>query len=277
MILEYLKSKVFLKNIARAAGIFIGIILIIFIFLRIYTNHGEAFSVPDFRGMNLDQAEILAKQMHLRLVVFDSIFQVNVPAETIIDQHPAPEFKVKKNRKIFLTKNARIPDNILMPNLVGLSLRQARSQLEMAGLVLGEIKYEPDIAVGEVLSQLYRGKAVNASDSIQLYKGSSIDLVVGRGLSHQSTYIPDVVGMGITKAKEKITDAVLNLGAIIEDNTIIPNQDTLVPFIFKQRPAKDLNRRIPLGSAIDVWITTDSTKLPFYVSPFDTVAFDTEN
>jgi beta-lactam-binding protein with PASTA domain len=115
---------------------------------------------------------------------------------------------------------------------------------------------------------------VDATDSLLIYKGSFIDLIVGRGLSHQSTFIPDVVGMSVEKAKDKINDAVLNLGAIIEDHTDLPDQDTIEAFIYKQRPAKDMDRRIPLGSAIDVWITTDSTKLPFYMPPIDSTEIE---
>lgn len=274
MIIHDLKSNLFLKNIVLAIVIFFAIVLFVFLFLRIYTNHGEAFSVPDFKGMRLEQAKTLANEMHLRLIVSDSSFQIDSPPETVLEQHPVAGFKVKKNRKIFITKNAHIPDNVLMPNVVGLTLRQARSQLESSGLVVGDIKYTPDIAVGEVLKQQYRGKTVDASDSIIVYKGSFIDLVVGRGLSHQSAYIPDVVGLSVEKAKEKINDAVLNLGAIIEDNTIVPDQDSIEVFIYKQRPVKDIDRRIPLGSAIDVWITTDSTKLPFYIPIADSTEIE---
>ena len=65
-------------------------------------------------------------------------------------------------------------------------------------------------------------KRFTKGDSLQ--KGSVIDLVLGKGLSNQRTPVPDLIGMNLDPAKNKILVSSLNLGTFIYDNTIINGQ-----------------------------------------------------
>ncbi len=182
-----------------------------------------------------------------------------------MDQNPPPELQVKKGRTIFLTINAIIPEMTRMPDVVGISLRQARAIIETAGLKIGRLSYVPDIAVNNVLQQKYKGDVIEEGDSIP--KGAVIDLVLGRGLSDDKTAAPDLIGLHLNTAIDKITVRYLNLGAIIYDGTVETQEDSLDAFIWKQRPVFDSESLLNLGSAVDIWLTVDSTKLPDFVIP----------
>ena len=121
-------------------------------------------------------------------------------------------------------------------------------------------RYIPDLSIDVVIEQLYNGKEITEGDSLQ--KGSVIDLVLGKGLSNQRTPVPDLMGMNLEPARNKILVSSLNLGTYIYDNTIINREDTLNAFVYKQNPEFKEDASLQLGSAIYLWLTVDSAKLP---------------
>ena len=258
--LKFLISKYFLKHLGIAISVIFGISIIALLFLRIYTRHGQALSVPDITGLSIPEADSILTERELRYQIVDSVYNANLMRGSIIDQNPRPEFKVKENRTIFLTINAFNPEIIRMPNVVGVSLRQARAIVLTAGLNIGQLTYVPDIAVNNVLQQKFNGDVIEEGDSI--VKGSYIDLVLGRGLSNEKTAAPDLVGMLFEQAKERITNRYLNLGAVIYDASFEDAEDSLNAFVWKQKPEFDEENLMNLGSSVDIWLTADSTKLP---------------
>ncbi len=55
---------------------------------------------------------------------------------------------------------------------------------------------------------------------IRSRKAPSIDLVLGKGLSNQRTAVPDLMGLDLESARNKIFSASLTLVTSIYDNTI---------------------------------------------------------
>ena len=258
--LKFLISKLFFKHLFLAIVISFFMLLITFLALRIYTRHGQALSVPDLRGKFESEIMEILLEKELKYEIVDSVYNIAYERGTVVDQNPPPEFQVKKGRTIFLTINAIIPEMTRMPDVVGVSLRQARAIIETAGLKIGRLSYVPDIAVNNVLQQKYKGNVIEEGDSIP--KGAVINLVLGRGLSDDKTAAPDLIGLHLSTAIDKITVRYLNLGAIIYDGTVENEEDSLNAFIWKQRPVFDIESLLNLGSAVDIWLTVDSTKLP---------------
>ena len=258
--LKFLISRLFLKHLLIAISIIVFMSIITLLFLRIYTRHGQAFSVPDITGLTIPEADSILAARELRYQIVDSVYNANLTRGSIIDQNPRPEFKVKENRTIFLTINAFNPEIIRMPNIVGVSLRQARAIVQTTGLNIGNLTYIPDIAVNNVLQQKYNGNVIEEGDSI--IKGSQIDLVLGRGLSNEKTAAPDLVGLFFEQAKERITHRYLNLGAVIYDASFEDAEDSINAFVWKQKPEFNDEALMNLGSSVDIWLTADSTKLP---------------
>jgi beta-lactam-binding protein with PASTA domain len=257
---KFLLSKIFLKNLGLAVIIFVGMIIILLIWLNFYTRHGQARPVPDFYGLTMEQTAKLAKKSRLRYQVIDSVYTTLVPRGCVAEQNPKPGFKVKKWRNLVLTINAYNPEMVAMPNLVDLPIRQAIAMIASSGFEMGELRYRPDLSIDVVIEQLYNGKSIAEGDSLQ--KGSVIDLVLGKGLSNQRTPVPDLIGMALEPARNKILVSSLNLGAYIYDNTIINGKDSLNAFVYKQNPEHREGANLQLGSAIYLWFTVDSAKMP---------------
>lgn len=255
-LIRYIESHIVLRNIVLAFLILVFGTTIIMQLLKIVTRHNQNLSVPDFSGLTLEEATQSAQSRNLRIEVFDSVFLTDYEKGTVVEQHPKAGFKVKKNRKIFLTMNAMNPERVAMPDLVDLTFIQARAKLESFGLKIGHISYEPNIGQNMVLAQKIRGRAIIPGDSI--VKGAKIDLVLGMGLSDEQTEIPNLIGLSLEAANILASDRFLSLGAAVRDGSVATNDDEQRAVIYRQKPEAGFS--LPMGSAIDVWITLDSTK-----------------
>lgn len=257
---KFLLSRVFYKNLGLAFVIIVGLILITMLWLSIFTRHGQARPVPDFYGLTIDESAIIAKKKKVRITVIDSLYTNIVPRGRVFEQNPKAGFKVKKKRRVFLTINAFNPEMVEMPNLVGLSARQAYTIIEGAGLEAGNPIYRPDLTIDFVLEQLIGGAKVEPGDSIQ--KGSEVVLVLGKGLSSRRTPVPDLIGKNLQLSKSTILGSSLTLGTYNFDSSVINSEDSLNAFVYKQNPEYSEDATLQLGSAVYIWLSTDSTRLP---------------
>ncbi|MCF8377977.1 MAG: PASTA domain-containing protein [Bacteroidales bacterium] len=259
--LKFLISKRFLKNLIIAASLSIVLLSGIFLWLHIFTRHNQTISVPDFSGLTEEEAGIIASSKNLRFEITDSVFYKDLPKGLIAKQNPKPGEKVKQNRRIYLTKNAVNPEKVAMPTVTGVSLRQARTILESNGLVVGKLSYKPDIAMNVVLEQKHNDSLILAGAILP--KGSEINLTLGKGLSNETTAVPNLIGFSRFLAKEYLNDRYLNIGGEIYDSSVKNEEDSIASFIWQQRPEFNEEFRLQLGSQVDIFLTIDSTKLPF--------------
>ena len=257
---KYLVSRVFFKNLGLAVAIAAALLLVTLIWMSIFTRHGQARPVPDFYGLTVEDAGKLARKKRVQVNVIDSVYTTIVPRGCVVEQHPVAGFKVKKNRHVVLTINAFNPEMVRMPDLVGLSARQAYALIESAGLEAGNPVYRPDLTIDFVLEQHFKGQPVEAGDSLQ--KGSEIVLVLGKGLSSRRTPVPDLTGMILPVAKSTILGSSLTLGTYNFDQSVKNSDDSTAAFVFKQNPEFAEDATLQMGSAVYIWLTVDSTRLP---------------
>jgi len=68
--------------------------------------------------------------------------------------------------------------------------------------------------------------------------------------------------------------ASLNLGAYVFDATVMTADDSLNAFVYKQNPDFHADATVQLGSAVYIWLTTDTLMLPSDNMNVDTVAYN---
>ena len=258
--LRFLLSKKFFGHLGIAIAVGIILILAVLLWLRIYTHHGQAITVPNLTALTTDEVGDVTTSRQLRYEVVDSVFSNELPRGTVLKQNPKANSRVKKDRKIFLTMNAVNPEMVSMPALVGLSNRQSRLALQNAGLILGDISYQPDYARNNVLQQMHNGSVIN--EGTEITKGTVIDLVLGMGPSSETTRIPDLIGVGLEAATDMIADYYLNIGAITYDESMENAEDSSAAFIWRQYPEFEEFSRLNMGMEVDIWLSIDSTLLP---------------
>lgn len=269
--LRFLITKKFLQHLGLAVSITLFLVIATLVWLRIYTHHGKTITVPDLSGLTVEEVADVTLARRLRYEVVDSVYSTEMPRGTVIKQNPPAHSSVKRNRRVFLTLNAVNPEMVAMPRLVGLSIRQARLALDNAGLSLGEISYRADYAVNNVLEQKHSDSLIG--EGMQVTKGAVIDLVLGMGISNETTRVPDLVGLQMEVAKDRIADYFLNVGAVTYDESMEDAEDSSAAFIWRQYPEFDEFRSMNKGMEVDIWLTIDSTLLP---QP-DTTLLENEN
>jgi beta-lactam-binding protein with PASTA domain len=258
-VLKFLVSKRFFRHIVAAIALIIISFIATFITLNIYTHHGDSFATPDFSGLTEQQFIDLIQQKELRYKIIDSVHINNYTPGAVVEQTPKSGSRVKVNRTIFFTINAYTAEKVTMPNLIDFSLRNAQVTLESYGLSVGQLIYIPSEYTQLVLGQHYEGKPIEPGTSIK--KGTSIDLLVGQGLSNIKTDIPNLKGLTLEQARSLCQNNSLNIDVVIYDDSIANQKDSLEAFVWKQLPDAQSGQKLRLGSSLEVWLTKDSTKI----------------
>jgi beta-lactam-binding protein with PASTA domain len=184
-IVQFLKSKVFLKQLIFAVLAIIVLCFLMLKWLNYSTNHGEFVEVPELTGKTLDVVEIEINDNDLRMIVQDSAnYNPKYPKYSVIEQQPIAGSLVKENRKIYLTLNPSGYRKVGVPNIIRRTLRQAKPTVEALGLEVGTISYSNDIGKDEVLEIKYKGKTITPGTLLE--KTTKIDLVLGNGKRSQN-------------------------------------------------------------------------------------------
>ena len=242
-----------LKKIGLHLLIIAGISVALgFIFLKIYlpyyTNHGETVSVPDLSGMSYEEAKDLLENASLLYEITpDSGFSTEKDPLSILKQLPEANALVKKDRKIYLTLNARNAPILKMPNLINMQLKNVQEILANIGFQRGDIVYVPDIGINVVLQQRYNGSQIPEGAAIP--KGAKIDLVVGDGLGNQLLSVPNFVGLEEEEAEFLVLGSGLRMGRKIYQKT-----DSIeAGKVYLQSP--ELGTEVKTGDLVDLWIS----------------------
>jgi len=172
-----------------------------------YTNYNEGVTVPDVTKISLDDAQSLLTDYGLRYEVLDRRANASYPANYIIDQSPQPLQLVKPNRKVYLTVNTEVRPKAVVPNVVDLSFRNARIQLENYGFTLGTTSYESSRFRNTVLRQ-----SLTPGDTVA--RGAAVNLVISDGLGDRIVSVPDITGLRLSQAQQQVRQAGLRVGEI---------------------------------------------------------------
>ncbi|MEI7500445.1 MAG: PASTA domain-containing protein [Bacteroidota bacterium] len=188
--LRFLFSKKFLKHLFIAIGSTFILIWITLQSLSWYTKHSDYLIVPDFRGLYIQEVLGSPDNKNYQFSVVDSIFDNEKPNGSILSQDPYPGSKVKKHRMVYLTITTIVPEKTTMPDLRDLTLRQAQTMLESAGLKLGRLLYIRSFDEDAVQNQIFKGRPISPGTEID--KGSTIDITVGMGAKAAESMIDKV-------------------------------------------------------------------------------------
>lgn len=254
--IEFIRTRLFARHFILSVILTVVMISVILSMLKWYTHHGEAYKVPSLVGLTPEQIEQLTTIDNFEVEVIDSVFDSRQPKGTVLIQEPTAGSMVKKNRTIYLTTVSVLPERIKMPNLVDLTLRQAKSTIETYGLRLGKVTYVPDIAVNAVLAQYFKGREVNAG--FDLLKGSVIDLKVGEEAGSGQYPVPFVIG----KTREE-AEALLNrYYFVIGDETYEDGANSETALVYSQNPQADKNSLLNAGQPVNL-VFRDPVKFNF--------------
>jgi beta-lactam-binding protein with PASTA domain len=264
-VFRFITRQHFLVNVA-AALVLLGLVLFGTMWmLGFITRHGEYERVPSVLGKSLPDAIRLLEEKGFGVEVSDSLWDEQQAPLAVLKQLPAGEEMVKAKRIIYLSINRSQPPMVEMPNLVGLSFRNAELYLRQLGLKLGDTLRKPDIAKDAVLEQLYGGAVVKPGT--KLFQGSTIAFVLGSGISTNEIEIPQLIGLSFAEAKALLQGLGINVGALLVDAGV---SDTAAAFVYKHNPPHVLQQqvagmqqnKIRPGQSIDLWLSVERAEPP---------------
>jgi len=168
--------------------------------------------VPDFAGQTWEQASASLTELGL---VPDRKPQESdqVPANQIISTDPPAGVTVAPGTRVTVVVSSGLQP-IKLADVRGLSLDQAKAQLEQAGLVVGTVsqKDSPTVPQNAVISS-------DPASNTQVAKGSTVNLVVSTG----QVQLPDLRGTTLDAATSTLRD--LGLIAVVTGDVTCPATD----------------------------------------------------
>ena len=168
--------------------------------LDAYTHHGEGIVVPDLKGMTYEKAYALLDEKGLAIVVNDSGYNKQLPANSILAQTPAFGQKVKQGHIIYVTVNSPHSPTFAIPDIVdNSSLREAEARLMAMGFRLTA----PQLIDGEkdwVYGILCQGRRISNGDRIPI--DYPLTLMVGKGTFDDADSILYVEPVGESEVDE---------------------------------------------------------------------------
>ena len=224
------------------------------------TRHNNTIVVPDFIGMSIEDARSIAQEKELNIVVRDSIFDVDLPGGTIVDQLPGTsdvrDVTVKPGRKIYVTINAYNRRQVQIPYVAKQTLRQALNQIERSGFTVEELIYQPNMTSTDYVErQMVGDTEVTSRSHLEMPVGTGITLYVNYQRENSNTVAPRVVGLSLAKAKSSLWDHGFNVGEIIYDESVGDIIDRRKARVYKQ--SVKIGSSYRRGTEVDLYLTTD--------------------
>jgi hypothetical protein len=158
-------------------GVAVLVVFVIFLGIWILSSviTESKVEVPNLVNMSTEEAVKVAGERDLGLLVVGQEYDVDIKANYVISQDPEVGVMVKKKTVIRVLESL---GPLTVPNLIGLSLDDARVVLESRGFKVGEIVYRdvPGYSDNRVVE-------TDPPYGSKLSSGDSVNLVVSGGTS----------------------------------------------------------------------------------------------
>jgi serine/threonine-protein kinase len=206
-----------------------------------FAIQGREVSVPDVVGKKSDEAQGILQGRGLGMKVEDRLYNA-APVDTIVRQSPASGSRVKIGQFDHVVVSLG-PQKATIPSLTDRSVRAARIELLRSGLQAGEISsaYLPGYEQDAVLQQ---DPAPGKSD----VSSPHVDMLVSLGARPLAFVMPDLMGMNLADAEQRLTASGLHIGKI----NVTAEPGAVHGTVLGQTPLH--GARVELGSPVDLQV-----------------------
>lgn len=174
--------------------------------LNAYLNVSEV-TVPDVKNIPTEEAKAKLGTLKLSWDITPR-YDPNVTAGYVITQDPPEGRRVKVNTKVMLTISQG-PELGVVPDVVKKELERAQVDLNNAGFDYNTSEeFSEDVPAGAVVSQTPEGNT-------EAVKGSVIKLVISKGKEPKFVTVPDITGLSLEDARNKLQTVNLKLSSDI--------------------------------------------------------------
>jgi len=202
----------------------------------------DPISVPKVVGMSKEDAKELLVSKGLNPIEVGVRYDDKIPENHILYQRPHEGSKVKANRRIYIYISGG-EQQIVMPRLIGRTIREARIILERSGLFISKVEdVESDETAGIIIAQQF-------AEGTKLYQGDYVYLKVSIGPQMGKVKVPNLISKSLKEAELVLRNSNLYVGSI----TYIRSSSLLNNTVIDQYPSSD--NLVELGDSIDVVVS----------------------
>ncbi len=235
-------QSVIVRRLLYLLGAFILFVLFLNnIILPWYVSSPQT-TVPDVVGMPDTAAINILTGMGFEPMIIDTSYGIKYPKGYIFLQKPKPGEIVKEGRNIYLFVSGG-EQIVLVPQLIGKSVLDAKFALERIGLKLGRVEQVPSNKPEDMIfDQQY-------AEGTPLKKGETVDVTVSAGRGGGTITVPDLIGLSLTQAESILMDSSLTVGKINYQRsaTLLPNT------VLDQYPSS--GNKLNPGESVDLFVT----------------------
>jgi len=251
--------KRFLIHLALILLFFVVILFLSLFVLRMYTNHGQKLTLPQYIGESINFASEDAENKSFKVIVVDSVHRLGIPGGQVLNQNPVGGSKVKENRKIYLTIAKYGAEFVLtedLPKLYGMNYEFQKRRLEADEITSAVASYVYDYKSepNTILSASYNGKKIIANGTIikgiKIEKGGTIEFVLSKSDGGIIDNI-DVTCKPLDEVQFLLSASNLNIGNIIKEGEVT-NLDQA--WVYRQDPSLESSPQITTGSNIILYV-----------------------
>jgi len=238
-------------------ALYVGVILSVtgllmdFIIMPLYVRQDQVVTLPDTQGMMLEDAITLLKDKGFNPIEKEPKLTATIESGHVYEQTPAPFSKVKKGRRVYLTPSLE-ESFITVPDIIGLSKRNASLFMERSGFKIDSIFYDYSnrIPDGAIIAQ-------SLPPSIEAKRGTPVWVTVSLGNQPDNFKVPKLLGVSLSSAKEMVAKSGLTEGEI---NYRIDEE--LIPYTVLWQSLKagtKLSERVSINLIVSI---TDVSEIP---------------
>lgn len=213
----WFKEHQILGHLMLIALVFAALTLIAYLAMDWGTRHSARRAVPNFVGLAMEDANHFAERRDLEIIANDSLYVSAYPGGVVLDQHPVEGTIVKPGRKVYVTISSINQRKAVVPFVAKRTLRQALNLLETAGFTIDKIQYVRDMATNYVLAEFVNGVEIVDGSTLQANVGSGVVLRVGVAAKASAISVPDLSGLTVFEAKNRLWESGLNVGEVLFD------------------------------------------------------------
>ena len=238
---------------ALYVGVILGVtgLVMDFIIMPLYVRQGQVVTLPDTKGMMLEDAITLLKDKGFNPVEKEPKLTTTFEPGHIYEQNPAPFSKVKKGRRVYLTPSLE-ESFIAVPDIIGLSKRNASLFMERTGFKIDSIFYDYSdrIPDGAIIAQ-------SLPPNIEAKRGTPVWVTVSLGNQPDNFKVPKLLGASLSSAIEMVAKS-----GLIEGKVNYRIDEELIPFTVLWQSLKagtKLTERVSINLIVSI---TDVSQIP---------------
>lgn len=223
-----------------------------------YTRHDVSIRVPTVENQPYAEAETLMQERGLKVQRQVGRYNPNVERDIVVDQTPLPNAKVKPGRRVYLTVNAGELPTLKLPDLTGMSVREAKNRLSSLGLEVGTVQEDP---IPSPYANTITKQEPTPGDSLK--EGKTVNLWYSTGLGEENVEVPNVVGYTVADARDFLLRS--ELRSVVVDTNLASEEtssqdvdvDSLEQEIYVRRQGHTPGDSVRAGTEVRLFTTTD--------------------